>query len=82
MNVLLTPAASKQLTKLPRVTHSRIFRKLIFLKENPFVGKSLKRNLKAHYSLRAWPYRILYTIIKNKQIILVTAIEHRQGVYK
>jgi mRNA-degrading endonuclease RelE of RelBE toxin-antitoxin system len=82
MNVLLTSAAEKQLTKLPRVTHSRIFRKLDFLKENPFAGKPLERNLKGHYSLKAWPYRILYTIIKNKQVILVTAIEHRQAVYK
>lgn len=82
MNVLLTPAASKQLTKLPRVTHPRIFRHLDYLKANPFAGKPLERNLKDHYSLRAWPYRILYVIIKNKQIILVTAIEHRQGVYK
>lgn len=82
MNVLLTPDAEKQLTKLPRVTHSRIFRKLDFLKENPFAGKPLERNLKGHYSLRAWPYRIIYTIIKPKQVILITAIQHRQGVYK
>jgi mRNA-degrading endonuclease RelE of RelBE toxin-antitoxin system len=82
MNVLLTPAATKQLAKLPRVTHSSIFRQLNYLKENPFAGKPLKRNLKGHYSLKTWPYRIIYTIIKNKQIILITAIEHRQGVYK
>lgn len=82
MNVLIAPAALKQLAKLPRVAHSRIFRQLSYLKENPFVGKPLQRNLKGHYSLTAWPYRILYVIIKNKQVILITAIEHRQGIYK
>ena len=82
MKVLLTPDAKKQLNKLSRVTHSRIFRHLDYLKANPFAGKPLQRNLKGYYSLRAWPYRILYVIIKNKNTILVIAVEHRQGVYK
>ena len=82
MKALLTPDAKKQLSKLPRTAHSRIFRHLDYLQANPFAGKPLQRNLEGCYSLRVWPYRIVYVIIKNKNVILITAIEHRQGVYK
>jgi mRNA-degrading endonuclease RelE of RelBE toxin-antitoxin system len=37
--------------------------------------------LKGCYSLRAWPYRIIYQIIKKSLYVAVIRILHRQGAY-
>ena len=38
--------------------------------------------LKEEYSMRAWPYRILYSINMKRKLISIEIIQHRQGVYK
>ncbi len=40
------------------------------LREDPFAGKKLQGELYGLYSLRVWPYRIIYSI--EKRIIKVT----------
>ena len=82
MNVVISPKASKQLNKLPAKEGLKIIRKLRALESIPFVGKRLAGKLQGLYTLRAWPYRIIYRILKEQKIILVETIEHRQGVYK
>ncbi|MBI3577616.1 type II toxin-antitoxin system RelE/ParE family toxin [Candidatus Gottesmanbacteria bacterium] len=82
MKVILSETATKQLQKLPKVVHPRILRKLHLLESDPLVGKSLQSDLEGNYSVRAWPYRIFYVLVKEKRILLVTAIKHRQGAYK
>lgn len=80
MEIELTPTAKKQLKKLPKPDIKKIARKLFFVGELPYSGKKLEGKLKNHYSIRAWPYRIIYIIENN--IIHINTIEHRQGVYK
>lgn len=82
MRVILSETATRQLQKLPKVIHPRILRKLHLLESDSLIGKSLKSDLAGHYSIRAWPYRIFYIILKEKSRILITAIKHRQGAYK
>ena len=55
---------------------------LNILSKDPFSGKKLEGELKGKYSIRAWPYRIVYQILKNELIVLVVDIGHRQGVYR
>jgi len=50
------------------------------LRYNPYLGKSLLGILKGYYSLRVWPYRILYTI-KDRTVIVIN-IDHRQNIYQ
>jgi mRNA-degrading endonuclease RelE of RelBE toxin-antitoxin system len=52
------------------------------LAENPLSGKPLQAEYEGLYSLRVWPYRIIYKILKQKLIIEVIEIKHRQGAYK
>lgn len=59
----------------------RIKRALYKLSQNPYAGKKLKGDLAGQYSLRIWPYRIIY-YLKSKKNIIVTDIGHRKGVYK
>lgn len=80
MNVELTPTAKKQLKKLPKSEVKKIAKKLFALEASPYIGKKLAGKLKDRYSLRAWPYRIIYVI--TPKTIHIEVIEHRQGVYK
>lgn len=82
MTVIFSPSARKQLNKLPLKQGLKVTRKLSVLENNSFSGKVLTGDLKGFFSLRAWPYRIVYRIYKDRKIILITAVEHRQGVYK
>lgn len=82
MKVSLSKDAQKQYERLPKTAQAKIFKKLMGLHENPNSGKKLQGELENFYSLRVWPYRILYKINKDKQRIEVYKIAHRQGSYK
>lgn len=48
---------------------------------NPYVGKKLKGTLSSQYTLRIWPYRIIYFIDKDKNVT-ITDIGHRKDIYR
>ncbi len=80
-DLVLTKEAQKDLIHLPKNENKKILKKFGLLKEYPLSGKLLKGDFAGFYSLRAWPYRIIYTIEKTK-IIVIHRVEHRQSVYK
>lgn len=82
MNLELTVTAIKQLQKLPKKEANKVIRKLELLQESPYSGKKLTGKLSDRYSLKAWPYRILYIIDNKEEKVIIDVIEHRQGVYK
>ena len=80
--IILSKRSAKNLKKLSGKDREKILRALFALKEDPFLGKPLIGELKGLYSLRVWPYRIVYEIIKNKLLIHVLHVGHRKDVYK
>lgn len=82
MNIGLSKKAEKEFHQLPKSEAKKVGRKLKLLGESPFMGKKLHGELASQYSLRAWPYRIVYEISDSKEQVTVVTIEHRQGVYK
>jgi mRNA-degrading endonuclease RelE of RelBE toxin-antitoxin system len=52
------------------------------IEANPFFGKPLHGKYAGQYSVRVWPYRIIYKIYKSELLILVIEFDHRQGAYK
>ncbi|KKP58104.1 MAG: Addiction module toxin, RelE/StbE [Candidatus Gottesmanbacteria bacterium GW2011_GWA1_34_13] len=82
MKIEFSQKAKKQLTKLPKKESKKIIRKVETLLTNPYLGKKLTGKLKEEYSMRAWPYRILYSINMKRKLISIEIIQHRQGVYK
>lgn len=82
MTIELSDQAKKDLKKIPESEGKKIARKLLLLLELPYLGKRLQGRLEDRYSLKAWPYRIIYLVRQDKKTIDVVAIEHRQGVYK
>ena len=73
--------AIKHLKKVPSNVQGKIIRAIEQLKVNPFRGKKLQGELDGLYSLRVWPYRILYRVSKSELIIIVIDIGQRQGIY-
>lgn len=78
--VFLTNQAHKDYQKLPLVEQKKIKKRLNLLETDVLAGKRLTGKLSELYSLRAWPYRILY-IIQNSEVWVVH-IAHRKDVYK
>ena len=81
MKVTVSEDAQKQYKRLPKAAQTKIFRKLEVLSKNPYSGKKLGGELGDFWSLRVWPYRIIYEINQKEKRIEVHKIRHRQGVY-
>lgn len=80
--VEISKQAQKSLVKLPQKLQERIARKIDTLIKNPFQGSKLEGKWTDYYCVRVWPYRIIYSIYKNKLIIQVVSIGHRREVYR
>lgn len=52
------------------------------LRADPFYGKKLHGDWLGHYTVRVWPYRIVYTIEKAVVTVSVVAIAHRKDAYR
>lgn len=59
----------------------RVGKSLRNLAQDPFLGKKLHGEHQGEYSIRVWPYRIVYKIYKHELVVLVIEFGHRQGVY-
>lgn len=81
MNIVLSEDARKQYKRLPKIAQTKILRKLEVLCKNPHAGKKLGGELGEFWSLRAWPYRIIYEINEKEKRVDVHKIKHRQGAY-
>ncbi len=79
--VRIKPSAQKELKKLPKKEYYRILSAIVAISGNPYAGKKLEGEYKSCYSLRVWPYRIIYQIYQKELLIIIIRIGHRQGVY-
>ena len=80
--VFLARKAEKSLDEISEPWQGRIVIVLRKLATNPHLGKKLGGKYSECYSIRIWPYRIIYTVKKKELIIEVIEIEHRGGAYK
>ena len=80
--LIIKRKAQKQFDALPANDRERVLGALDGLCDNPFAGKKLQGTLHGQYSVRVWPYRILYTIDRKVITITVLSIGHRKDVYR
>lgn len=80
--VNLSSEAEKDLNAIDKKIKPKIISALLNLRNNPFAGKKLSGRLRNCYSLRVWPYRIIYLLDKKELLVLVIRIGQRGGVYK
>ena len=52
------------------------------LKEDPYVGKVLERELSGYYSLRMKRFRVIYEIDHQFHIIRIHYVGHRKDIYE
>jgi mRNA-degrading endonuclease RelE of RelBE toxin-antitoxin system len=77
----IKPSAEKELNNLPQKDYYRALATLSVIANNPFAGKKLEGKRAGQWSMRIWPYRIIYSIYKKELLVFVIAISHRQGIY-
>ena len=72
------------LEKIDKSLYKIIFNRINKLKTNPFYGKHLGNkygiNLTGCYKIRVSFLRIVYTVVENKLIIYIVAIDKRSDV--
>lgn len=69
------------LERLPARDQARVETALGELSRYPFQGKKLQGEYQGYYSIRVWPYRIIYAIMPSLQLVIIVRVGHRQGVY-
>jgi mRNA-degrading endonuclease RelE of RelBE toxin-antitoxin system len=52
------------------------------LKENPYVGKALERELYGYYSLSMRRFRVIYKIDHQNHVIQIHYVGHRKDIYE
>lgn len=79
--ISIAPKAKNQLKIVRQNYRTALALVLEELRDDPFVGKSLTRELVGKYSLRVGVYRIIYKVnIQNNTVQIITT-GHRSIVY-
>lgn len=75
--------AEKQFDSIPKTEQKKIVKKIEKLASNPVpMGSEKLKGSDDIYRIRQGDYRILYTILEKKLIVLILKIGHRREVYR
>jgi mRNA interferase RelE/StbE len=82
--LVVAPAAERSLGRLPETAAGAIVEFMVSpLVENPHrVGHQLQRELAGLWAARRGPYRVVYEIDDENDLIVVLRIDHRADVYR
>ena len=80
----ISESAEKFLEKVPKKDRSKIIEKIDILADDPMPSGSIKLHGHKHalYRIRCGDYRVIYSIKKDKLVVLVVDIGHRREVYR
>jgi len=56
-------------------------RRIQELKDNPFTGKALEKELSGYCSLRAKRFRIIYKTLQKENSVQIHYVGHRKDIY-
>lgn len=79
--LVVAAGAKKELKKLKKQYQESIVSALEDIKENPFLGKPLTRELTGRFSYRVSVYRIIYKVDIKEKVVQVVSAGHRSTVY-
>lgn len=74
--------SDKQIRSLHPQSKPLIRQHIEELKEYPFLGKPLERELAGFYSLRVNKFRIVYDIDHEKKLIRIHYVGYRKNIYE
>ena len=78
----ISSKAENEIKKIPHHHQEAIILALAEIKEEPFLGKPLTRELTRRFSYRIGVYRIIYKINKKDKVIEILTAGHRATVYE
>jgi len=65
-----------------RKIYSRLIAVIESLSQNIHQGKQLKGQFRGDFSVRVGDYRIIYTVQKERLIVLVIDVGHSKSIYR
>ncbi len=80
--IIITNSAQKDLRSVPTKDRQRISEAIDTIALDPFAGKKMDGKGQGRYSVRVWPFRIIYSIEKKILLVTVVMIGQRQSIYK
>ncbi len=78
----LTARAKRELKNIKKIHQEAIGAIFEEIKESPFVGKPLSKELFGKYSYRVGIYRIIYKVNPRDKIVIIITAGHRSIIYK
>jgi mRNA interferase RelE/StbE len=78
----ILPAAGRELEALDATVRRRIDRKIALLAANPRPSGSKKLEGHDLMRVRVGDYRIVYTVIDRRLVVVIVRIAHRSRVYR
>lgn len=79
--VRISTHVANQIKKLPEKIQEAVIESFRELKDTPYFGKKLSRELSDRYSYRINVYRIVYKINEKDKIVNILSAGHRATVY-
>ena len=79
--LIISPRAQKELRKIKKIYQRSIKLAIEEIKEDPFLGKPLTRDLIGKYACKVGGYRIIYKVNKTDKVINILSAGHRSKIY-
>lgn len=80
--LLIASQARRELKKIRKLHQEAILNALQDIREDPFVGKPLTKELTRQFSYRVGVFRIVYTINKKDKTVHIITAGHRSTIYQ
>ncbi len=77
------PEAVVNMEKMTVVMRERIAKKIEWLAENidQIIPEQLTGNLAGYYKLRVGDYRVIYDLINEEKVLIISKVGHRSEIY-
>jgi mRNA-degrading endonuclease RelE of RelBE toxin-antitoxin system len=79
--VIYSETSGKIIRRLHPSIKPLIRQKIVALRENPFLGKALERELTGYYSLKTKKYRVIYRLDHPGKTIQIHYLGYRKDIY-
>jgi len=79
--VRISTKAEKQIKKIKKIYQAAILSALEELREDPYVGKPLSKDLTGRFSYKVNVYRIIYKVNQRDKIVNIISAGHRATIY-
>lgn len=80
--IIVSPEAKRGLKTIAKIYKKGIAEAIDSLKDDPYLGKPLMRDLTRRYSYKVGVYRVIYKINEKDKVVYVIVAGHRATIYQ